>query len=237
MPILFRFRPVPLVAAVVTVAIGLALGQWQTRRAQEKEAIEIKLAARESAPPVVLSAAPAALDTLEYRRVLIKGEFVRGWPIYLDNRPHRGAAGFYVLMPLKIAGSDTHVLVARGWIPRSSVERAKLPELITPAGPVALLGAVRKKPGQLLQLGRPETLRPGAIVQNVEVAEFVAASKLAMQPLLVEQLNDTHDGLVRDWLRPSTGREKHRGYAFQWYGLAAAAFVFFVITGFRRGTR
>lgn len=237
MPITFRFRLVPFVAAVVTVAIGLALGQWQTRRALEKEAIEIKMSARESAPPVVLPAAPAALDTIEYRRVLIKGEFVRDWAIYLDNRPHRGAAGFYLLMPLKIADSDMHVLVARGWIPRSGAERAKLPPLVTPTGPVEILGTVRGEPGKLLQLGRAEDLRPGAIVQNVEVAEFAAASKLAMQPLLVEQLNDTRDGLVRDWLRPSTGLDKHRGYAFQWYGLAAAAFLFFLITGLRRGTR
>src|ERR1035437_9666388 len=108
MPITFRFRLVPFVACLVTVVIGLALGQWQTRRAVEKETIEIKLAARESAPPLALPATPIDIDTIEYRRVLVKGEFVRNWPVYLDNRPHHGAAGFYVLMPLRIAGSDMH---------------------------------------------------------------------------------------------------------------------------------
>jgi surfeit locus 1 family protein len=237
MPITFRFRLVPFVACMVTVAIGLALGQWQTRRALEKEAIEFKLSARESAPPMVLSAAPTDIDTIEYRRVLVKGEFVRDWPVYLDNRPHQGVAGFYVLMPLRIAGSSMHVVVARGWIARNGAERAKLPSLATPDGLVEIIGAVRRNPGHLLQLGRPEELRSNAIVQNVEVAEFAAASKLAMQPLMVEQLNDTHDGLIRDWLRPSTGHDKNRGYAFQWYGLAATAFLFFVFTGFRRGTK
>jgi len=31
--------------------------------------------------------------------------------------------------------------------------------------------------------------------------------------------------------------EKHRGYAFQWYALAAMAFIFFVVTGIRRGKK
>ena len=30
----------------------------------------------------------------------------------------RARAGFYLLMPLRMAGTDTHVLVARGWLPR-----------------------------------------------------------------------------------------------------------------------
>jgi surfeit locus 1 family protein len=42
---------------------------------------------------------------------------------------------------------------------------------------------------------------------------------------------------VRGWPRPSTGVEKHRGYAFQWYALAGMALVFFVVTGFRRGKK
>jgi cytochrome oxidase assembly protein ShyY1 len=58
-----------------------------------------------------------------------------------------------------------------------------------------------------------------------------------MQPFVIEQLSDTRDGLIRDWPRPSTGIDRHLGYAFQWYALAATAFIFFVVTGFRRGTK
>lgn len=237
MPFTFRFRWIPFAAAVLVVAIGISLGQWQTRRALEKEAIEQKLTARENAPPIALEAAPATLDAIEYRHVQIKGEFVRDWPIYLDNRPYNGAAGLYVLMPLKIAGSTQHVLVVRGWIARNAADRAKLPPLVTPAGVVEIQGVARRNPGHLLQLGKAESLHPNAIVQNVEIAEFAAASKLALQPLFVEQTGAMQDSLVRDWPRPSTGIDKHRGYAFQWYGLAAMAFIFFVVTGFRRESR
>lgn len=237
MPFTFRFRLIPFVAAVVAVALGISLGQWQTRRALEKEAIETKLAAREAAPPMTLEPAASSVDAIEYRRVLIKGEFVRDWPVYLDNRPYKGAAGLYLLMPLRIAGSGQHVLVARGWLARNMADRAKLPPLLTPSGPVEIQGVVRRNPGHLLQLGEAERLRPNAIVQNADVAEIAAASKLPMQPFIVEQSNDTQDGLVRDWPRPSTGIDKHRGYAFQWYGLATMAFIFFAVTGFERGTK
>ena len=43
--------------------------------------------------------------------------------------------------------------------------------------------------------------------------------------------------LVRNWPAPDTGIDKHRGYAVQWYALAAMAALFFVITGFRSGRK
>jgi cytochrome oxidase assembly protein ShyY1 len=85
-------------------------------------------------------------------------------------------------------------------------------------------------------LGKAEVLQPNAIAQNVEIEDFVQASGLRMQPFILEQVNAMSDGLVRDWPRPSIGVEKHRGYAFQWYALAAMSVVFFLVTGFRRGT-
>jgi surfeit locus 1 family protein len=237
MPIKFRFAWIPFFATLVAVGIGLSLGQWQTRRAVEKETIERTLLERESAPPVALNTVGPVGAALEYRRISVRGEFVRDWPIYLDNRPYRGEAGFYILMPLKMEGSDTHVLVARGWVKRNVADRAKLPPLATPAGTVEIQGVARSHPGKVLQLGNAEPLRPGAIVQNLEIRELAQAVKAPMQPFMIEQLTDIPDGLVRDWPRPSGGADKHRGYAFQWYALAATAFIFFVVTGLRRGRK
>jgi cytochrome oxidase assembly protein ShyY1 len=240
MPMKFRFRWIPFIATVVAVALGVALGQWQTRRAAEKEQIETKLSERQSAPPLAIGVQPRAardVDELEYRRVVVRGEFVRDRPIYLDNRPYQGVPGFYVLTPLKIAGSDLHVLVARGWTRRDPVDRTKVMAPAPPAGVVEVEGVVKRNAGHVMQLGRPEPLRPGAIVQNLDIAEFAQSSKLAMQPFVIEQLTDTRDQLVRDWPRPSAGVDKHRGYAFQWYALAATAFLFFIVTGFRSGRK
>ncbi len=233
----FRFRPIPLLATVLLVALGIALGQWQTRRALEKEAIEARLTSRAALPPIVLGAEEVPAAQAEYRRIVVDGEFRADWPVYLDNRPHQGVAGFYLLMPFRIAGSSRYLLVARGWLPRDAAERTRLPPVVTPAGTIHIEGVARRDAGRLLQLGQAEPPRPGAIVQNLDLAGFSAASALALQPFLLEQTSDSSDGLLRDWPLPSSGAEMHRGYAFQWYALALMALLFFIVTGFRNGKK
>ncbi|WP_308601797.1 SURF1 family cytochrome oxidase biogenesis protein [Massilia sp. Dwa41.01b] len=74
-------------------------------------------------------------------------------------------------------------------------------------------------------------------MQNLAVDEVARASGLALLPFFVQQTGPGQPGetLVRDWPLPASGVDKHRGYAFQWYALAAMAALFFVITGFRSG--
>lgn len=241
----FRFRTIPFIATLLLVALGIALGNWQGRRADYKSDLQAQLDGRAAEPPVVLGPALTAADDMAFRRVSVSGEFVSGWPVFLDNRPNAGVAGFYVLMPFKIAGSDTHVLVARGWLPRDPREYGRVPPFQTPSGPVTIEGRVKPGVGLVMQLGTPAPLTPGAIVQNLEVAQFARASGLRLQPFFVEQLappapgsgGPAGDGLVRNWPAPALDIDKHRGYAFQWYALAAMAGLFFVITGFRSGTK
>lgn len=221
---------------LLVVSLGVALGQWQLRRAAEKTAIERRLSARETAPVLALRASGQHIDELEYRHVVLRGEFVPQWTMYLDNRPYRGAAGVVVVTPFRLAGSARHVLVERGWIARDANERTRLPDIAAPAGEVTLAGMVRRNAGRLLQLGHAAPLVPGAFVQNLESAEFGKVSGLGVEDFVIEQSSDNGDGLVRDWPRPSSGVERHYGYAFQWYALAATAFLFFVVTGFRRAT-
>jgi surfeit locus 1 family protein len=248
MPISFRFRWLPFVAAMLLVALGVTLGQWQMRRGAEKAAVENLLSTREAAPPLVLDGATIAAPELEFRRVRLRGSFLPQWPVYLENRPYKGTAGVYVVMPFRIAGSDRHVLVERGWIARDAADRTRLPVIPTPAGEIELTGSVRRQAGRLLQLGQAAPLAPGAFVQNIETARFATASGLATEDFVIEQADGPQsgaaggagatigDGLVRDWPRPSLGVDRHYGYAFQWYALAATAFLFFLVTGFRRGS-
>lgn len=263
----FRFRGIPFLATVVLVTLGIALGNWQGRRAAEKTAIAQQLAERGGLPPVVFgdgrgmqphervdtgvhpttpetaSGAGAAhgsrVADLEYRRVRVTGEFVAGWPVFLDNRPHEGRAGFYLAMPFKIAGSDRHVLVLRGWLPRDPVEYTRLPKYETPRGTTTIEGILVASAGQVMELGAAAPLKPGALVQNLDVHALARASGLDLEPLLVRQTGPQAAGevLVRDWPAPDTGIDKHRGYAVQWYALAAMAALFFVITGFRSGRK
>ncbi len=236
----FRFKLIPFVATVLVVALGVQLGNWQSRRAEQKIALQAKLAEGARAAPLALDGAPLAADAVAWRRVTLNGEFVRGWPVYLDNRPYQGRAGFYLLMPFKLAGSGMHVLVARGWLPRDPQVRDKLPAIATPDGTVTLQGVARHDAGHVMELGSAPLLTPNAIVSNADPLRLAKDSGLTLQPFVVEQSAPAAPGgddaqLVRDWPAPSLGVEKHQGYAFQWYALSAMALIFFVVNGFRRG--
>ncbi|HEX8613016.1 MAG TPA: SURF1 family protein [Telluria sp.] len=235
----FRFRAIPFVATVLLVALGIALGRWQDGRAAQKIALQQQMTARAGAPPQAIGAALLAPADVELRPVTVTGTFVAGWPLFLNNRPQEGKAGFYLLMPLRIDGSDTHVLVARGWLPRYTGQFDRLPEFDTPAGTVTITGMARASMGRVMQLGTATPVAPRAILQNLAPQEFAQASRLTVQPFFIEQSGPAPAGdkLVRNWPAPSLNVEKHQGYAFQWYALAVMALLFFVITGFRRGTK
>lgn len=239
MPIRFRIRWIPLLATVIVAAIGVSLGQWQTRRGDEKQGIQAKMAARQSAPAMTLeNAAGIDVTEAEFRHVKLRGRFVPEWTTYLENRPYNGVPGFYVLMPFKITGSAASaILIERGWAPRDANDRTRVPAVPTPADEIEIEGVIRSDAGHLLQLGAAEAPRPGAIMQNLDIAAYARASQLPLAPFVVEQSGEIKDGLVRDWPAPSLGIDRHRGYAVQWYTLALMAVIFFVVTGFRSGKK
>jgi cytochrome oxidase assembly protein ShyY1 len=234
----FRFRTVPFLATLILVLLGIALGNWQTRRAAEKTALQARLDQGMAAPPRALDGRPIDPARLEFHRVMVTGEFVPDWPLFLDNRPLAGHSGFILLMPFKIAGaSNKYVLVARGWLPRNTAEHDRLPPFTTPTGRVTIEGRAVRQLARVMQLGTPATLHPNAIVQNLTPADVARASGLDLLPVVVEQTGASQPGeaLVRNWPAPSLDIDRHKGYAVQWYALTLMAFLFFVITGFRSG--
>lgn len=224
-------------ATLVLVLLGVLLGNWQTRRAAEKTALQTRLAQGMAAAPLTLDGSAVDASRLEFHRVIVTGEFVPNWPVFLDNRPQAGRTGFILLMPFKIADSNKFVLIARGWLPRNTAEHDKLPPYATPRGRVTLEGRLVRQLPRVMQLGTAAPLKQGAIVQNLGPAEVARASGLDLLPFMVEQTGPsaTGEGLQRNWPAPATDIDRHKGYALQWYALAAMAFLFFVITGFRRG--
>ena len=235
MAIAFRFRVVPFVVTAVLVAIGVSAGQWQQRRAATKQALQQAFEARAKAPPVVLDGSSGTLP--DFTQVQVTGRFDPDWRILLDNRPHEGRAGYYVLMPLRIEGSERRVLVARGWVARGG-EYGSVAPFSTPAQTVTVRGMVRADLGRVMELGDAVSIRQGAIVPNLTPAQFAQASGLPVLPYFVAQTDaaGADDKLARNWPAPAFKIDTHKGYAFQWYALAVMALLFFVITGFRSGS-
>jgi surfeit locus 1 family protein len=226
----FRPRLWPWLLAGAACAAGIALGNWQSRRAEEKRALGERFEQALRAPALDL-AWPVRREDVLGRRVAARGTFDAEKMVFLDNKIMNGRVGYEVLTPLKLANAPGHVLVDRGWI-AAGASRSQLPEISTPANEVRIEGWALERLPHALQSA---PARPGAKVrQNLDLDEFAKETGLALAPVVVEELSGPQDGLVRERPRPETGVDMHRAYALQWYSLAALALVLAAVFSFKR---
>ena len=228
-----RFRPafLPGLAALAAIALTVSLGNWQTRRAEEKFALGRDLDAAALQAVLALPAHPVDARDYEFRRISARGEYSAKHTILLDNKVLRGSAGYQVLTPLRVAGGDLYVLVNRGWV-AAGVRRDILPQIRTPASVVAVDGMAVVPSHRILELDAKT--EEGSVWQNLVLERYAQWSGLKLQPVVLQQTSDAADGLMRAWARPDTGADMHRGYAFQWYALAATVLILYVVFSFKR---
>jgi surfeit locus 1 family protein len=73
--------------------------------------------------------------------------------------------------------------------------------------------------------------------QRLTVPAYAQFSGWPMQPVIIRQTSELDDGLVRAWVQPGQGTDKHRAYAAQWYALALAAAVMWGLATWRARRR
>jgi cytochrome oxidase assembly protein ShyY1 len=74
-------------------------------------------------------------------------------------------------------------------------------------------------------------------VQQLDLAAVARRLEQPLPPYVVRVDAGVPGGLVRDWPEPGFGREKHLGYAFQWFAMAAAVVILYVALNLRRKQR
>lgn len=223
----------PLLATLAGVALTAWLGLWQLDRAHQKIALQTALESRARLPPLDSRSLPrtaAAAEEQNFRPVLVAGRWLSGRTVFLDNRQMDGKAGFFVVTPLLIEGGSHAVLVQRGWAPRNFSDRAALPQVETPPGPVLVAGRVAPSPSRLYEFAGAAS---GPIRQNLDVSAFARESGLTLLPLTIVQQDGpgsgaAGDGLARHWPPPASDVQKHYGYAFQWFAMATGLALFYV---------
>jgi surfeit locus 1 family protein len=71
-------------------------------------------------------------------------------------------------------------------------------------------------------------------VQKLELPGIETALNLELLPYLVRMAPESPAGFARSWRAPGSGEEKHLGYAFQWFAMAAAILVIYLILNIKR---
>lgn len=211
----------------MAIGITVSLGRWQLSRAADKEALQAAIDAQAKLPALQARDLLDAGDTapLLHRAITLRGLWLGERTVYLDNRQMRGQPGFFVLTPLALEHSAAVVLVQRGWIPRNFVDRNALQTVTTPSGIVEVEGRIVPSPSKLYEFAGEDK---GLIRQNLDLRAFAEETGLPLQPVSVQQTGEDAAKLLRDWPTPNTGIDKHYGYAFQWFGLAALLTVLYV---------
>ena len=181
-------RLVLLVITLAGMALTGALGRWQLSRADEKQAMLAAAQAAERLPDadvgaLLAASSPAQAAALMHRSIALRGHWLAGRSIYLENRVMDQKAGFYVLTPLQLEARSDVVLVVRGWAPRNFDDRSVLPPVQTPASEVELRGRLVDHVPSFFALGAES---PGPIRQNVDLQAYARESGLPLAALMVE---------------------------------------------------
>ncbi len=236
---MMRSRLVVLAAAIAAAALTARLGVWQLDRAAQKNAVQASLDERRGLPALGVGelARDAATAVAQHHRAIsLTGTWLGGSTRFLDNRAMGGRAGFVVVTPLLLADGDA-VVVQRGWVARDPLDRARVPQIPTPAGTVRVVGRLAPPPSRLYELG-PEA--SGPIRQNLDLESYRREVGVRLRPLSVLQERDAtepDDGLVRQWPAPAADVHKHYGYAFQWFALSGLIIGLYVWFQFIRPRR
>lgn len=224
----FEPRPIATVAAAAAVMAFAALGNWQLERAAEKQALAADF--QRQGPSIGLPRAGAALA--RYQRVTVRGSYDAGHQILLDNRSHAGAAGVEVLTPLLLE-DGTAILVNRGWLPFGA-NRAQLPDVAVGAGAREIRGRFAGLPRAPVELAAPPSREWPRLVNYPRDEELAAMLGRQLRPGIILLDPGEPDGYARDWAPAGTARERHLGYAVQWFALAATAAAIWLALSLKR---
>lgn len=228
-----RWRWLPWLAAAGFLCLFLSAGFWQLRRAVEKEKLFAAWAALAEQPLQTLDQGLANRGTESLVRVELEGEYLPGRNILLDNQTRPGRIGVLVYSPLRTPSGQL-LLVARGFHAITR-DRRTFPDPPVPGGPIRVRGVLAPPPAMGLRMAETTaTASWPSLRTRIDLAEL---SQALGEPLLPSVLlldpADPH-GFERDWLPHTLSPERHRGYAVQWFGLAATVLIVTLLLSLRR---
>jgi surfeit locus 1 family protein len=215
------------VLALVLAGIFSRLGVWQLRRLAERQASNRVLSSRLSQP--VADVRDVFGDTApRFRRVRVAGAYDYAREVILAARSNNGSPGVNLLTPVRIAGTDTAVLVNRGWVyspDGATIDEGRWRERDTTAveGYVEALAPAG---------GRVSSPRGSRIVHRLVQDSLAPLFPYPVAGVYVVAFGDsaTSAAAARDsapvrLTPPSLDEGPHRSYAIQWFCFALIAIV------------
>jgi len=225
---------------VAAAALFVRLGVWQLDRAAYKESLVRRYAAAASAPPEPFGQVAATPPEDAFPRVAVRGTWLADRVYLLDNPHHDARGGVEVYVPLALAGHPRLLLVDLGFLAGTPEQAPALPPL--PAGEVALHGLYLPPPGVGLELGGDALAGQARWPKTTIYLDLAQVAKDLGRPLYPRVLAldaDPAASYQREHAFDfsSMPPARHRAYAFQWFSIALAVVVIFVVLHRKRRPR
>ena len=235
----WQFKPGlwPTIAFLLLFPLLLRLGFWQLDRAEQKENLQEQYRSRSTGSRVVdLNKESVSPEQMIWQQSIARGNFDKENIFFLDNQVMRGQAGYLVYVPFSLAGGKQKILVNYGWVPLGD-DRTRLPTLVLPQESLTIKGVTKTVPATGIKLAKTpmENLGKGLYrVQDVDLKKIANDRGWELLPYILRLSSPTPDGILREWVKPGFGKEKHLGYAFQWFALATALLIIYLAVNVER---
>lgn len=223
-------RTLAFVLFAIAVSAGcVRLGFWQISRLHQRRALNAMLAERRSAAPRPVREVLRDTVAASYRRATATGTYDYANEMALAARTHEGAPGVNVITPLRLAGTDSAVLVNRGWVYAADAMTADLarwrePDTATVTG--YLIELAEPAPGAVSTPSNPRTIRR---LDRDSVARRLPYPIVPFVLVATDVPPESADSVPPRVLPPVLDDGPHLGYAIQWFmfaliGLLGAGF-------------
>ena len=235
---IFKFKLIPTLIFAITFCGFIVLCFWQIDRADQKNVLNSNYTDRQQEAIIVLDKNNVIDEksSLLWRKVEFEGSFINKQNIILDNQIFNQIAGFNIITPFKIRGSDSLVLINRGWHPNLK-NRETLPIINEISDERILQGHIASFPVSGIKLGKNniETLNSQIFrFQRLDAAElnYFFSAKIMPYMIYLDPIIDKE--LYGNFKLPAPDSQKNYGYAFQWFAFAITLLIIFIRLSMKR---
>ena len=216
------------ILGTVAAAVCIRLGIWQLDRLSERREFNDQLRSRAETAAVPFSQLPVDTGQARYRRVGISGAYDFDNQVVLTTRMRNGSPGVNIITPLRLPGTDTAVLVNRGWIyapDGMTADLSKWPE------PVQLVGEAYVQTYQSREGSPKSPLTPRAYrwMDRSALSQDFPYPIAPYYLVLIGENKNPPAGIPPRVPVPPLDEGSHQSYAFQWFSFAAIFIIGMVL--------
>ena len=231
---MLRSRSLLLVIALLLAGLFIKLGFWQLRRLGERRAGNRGAAVARTGAVIDLNRGGTKQAGRSNHRVIVRGEYDRAHEVVLRGHVFRELPGVQVVTPLRVAGSDSAVMVNRGFFPSPDATFADTDSLNEP-GEVLVRGIAFAVP-QSADSGGALTSNGKETWRRLDLAALRSRSPYPLMDVYILQSPDSQLPRYPVRLEPLPLDDgPHLSYAIQWFAFATIAVCGGLIFLFRKG--